>query len=367
MKNFILLFAFALLVSPLIINAQGCSDGGDDDGVKVIGFIQPQYEYQFLGDSVQKAMNGLETPSSFYFNRARLGVTGSIPYDFSYYLLAEFSPTHSGPYLLDAFVTYKRFAPYFKISMGQFKSQFGLELTTPCQGLYSVSRSRVVNELASPFRDIGVLLFGGTGDKKFLGLENENIFEWKLGITNGSGMNNYDGNMDKDVTARLIFAPFEGIGIGGSFRYGKQKPIQTGLAEDIRRRWGVDLSIEKGSLLFQGEYINGFDKGSSLVGGGCGTVPTIMKGDFNKEGFWVALMYTFGESFAPIIKYQSYQVLSTVSAAQYQQEYVVGLNYYFNDWTRFQLNYVITKDNLIDSAPEYNKQYLVVQVQAKFN
>jgi phosphate-selective porin len=253
--------------------------------------------------------------------------------------------------------------------MGQFKSQFGLELTTACSGLYSVNRSRVVNELASPFRDQGIIFLGGTGEKKFLGLENENIIEWRLALTNGQGMNAFDGNSSKDFTGRIILNPFEGIALGGSYRYGKQKPIQTGLVDDTRRRYGFDISINKYNFLLQGEYINGFDKGSSLVGGGCGSTPTIQKGNFNKDGYWLALMYTFNEKLAPIIKYQTYNVTSNVASLkdQTQQEYIVGLNYYFNDWTRLQFNYVITKDNLIENSPEYTKNYLVFQIQAKFN
>ncbi len=80
-------------------------------------------------------------------------------------------------------------------------------------------------------------------------------------------------------------------------------------------------------------------------------------------------MYTFNETIAPIIKYQTYGMTSDVASLkdQTQQEYIVGLNYYFNDWTRFQINYVITKDNLIENTSDYNKNYLVLQVQAKFN
>ena len=205
MKRIIISIALLFFLAPSASFAQGCAEAGDDEGIKVFGFIQPQYEYQFLGDSVQKFMRGMDSESSFYFNRARLGVVGNIPYDFAYYFVAEFSPSHGGPYVLDAFVTYKRWAPYINISMGQFKTPFGLELQTACSGLYTVDRSRVVNELASPFRDIGVLIFGGTGEKKIFGLENKDVFKWQLAVTNGTGQNIYDSNSDKDFTGRLLF------------------------------------------------------------------------------------------------------------------------------------------------------------------
>jgi len=369
MKNILMTMVLAFMLTPVASFAQGCADAGDDEGIKVFGFIQPQYEYQFLGDSVQKFMRGMDSESSFYFNRARLGVVGNIPYDFAYYFVAEFSPTHKGPYVLDAFVTYKRWAPYVNISMGQFKTPFGLELQTACNGLYTVDRSRVVNELASPFRDFGVMIFGGTGDKKLFGLENENIFKWQLALTNGTGLNVYDSNSDKDFTGRLVFQPVEGIGIGGSYKYGRYAPIQAGMVDDTRSRWGVELSVNTFNFLLQGEYISGIDKGSSLIGGGCGSTPTIVKGDFNKSGYWAALMYTFNDRFAPIVKYQYYNVHTELQGVEDQTltEMIFGFNYYFNDWTRFQLNYVITDDSYLSNDKGYNKNYLVVQAQIKFN
>lgn len=376
MKKIIITLLFAVLVAPIASFAQGCADAGDEDGIKVFGFIQPQYEYQFLGDSTQKFMNGAESESTFNFNRARLGVVGNIPYDFAYYFVAEFSPTHGGPYILDAFVTYKRWAPFVNISMGQFKSPFGLELQTACSGLYTVSRSRVVGELASPFRDMGVLIFGGTGDKLKIG-DHENVLKWQLAVTNGTGLNNYDDNSDKDFTGRLVFSPIEGLAVGGSYRFGRQAPIQTGMVDDSRRRWGVELSLEKWNFLLQGEYINGLDQGSSLVGGGCGSTPQIMAGNFEKSGYWGALMYTIKDRFAPIIKYQSYSVHTDIVgvADRTQTEMIVGFNYYFNDWTRFQLNYVMTTDSDIQGESSstfandngFMKNYLVVQAQVKFN
>jgi phosphate-selective porin len=370
MKKLFLMLVVAMILAPNFAKSQGCGGGSSsEDGPQIIGYIQPSYESQFLGDSVVKTMNGLSSKNSFYFNRARLGVTGNIPYDFSYYFMAEFSPSKGGPEILDAFITYKRFAPYLKISLGQFKSQFGLELTTACQGLYTVDRSRVVNELASPFRDAGIMFLGSTGDKKIFGLENEDIFSYAVALTNGAGMNVYDGNDGKDYSARLVFSPIEGIGIGGSVRYGEQKPIQASEPDDKRFRVGADLSVKVKNFLLQGEYILGEDKGSSLVGGGCGSTPTIMKGNFTKDGAWGSIMYTYNEKWAPIVKFQYYHITSDLASvqAQFQREFVFGLNYYYNDWTRFQVNYVITKDNLIPDEAEYAKSYLVFQVQAKFN
>ncbi|MBN2747038.1 MAG: hypothetical protein JXR34_09960 [Bacteroidales bacterium] len=382
MKKLFFALAAFLLISGYSF-AQGCGDSGGDDGVKIIGFIQPEYQYQFVGDSVTSVMNGLKEPSSFYFRRARLGVSGSIPYDFSYYVIAEFSPSLGGPYILDAFVTYKRWAPYLKISFGQFKGAFGLELQTPCHGLYTINRSRVVNELASPFRDFGVMLLGSTGEKEIFGMDHGDIFSYMLTLTNGNGQNVYDDNTDKEFTGRLVFSPFEDIKIGGSMRYGRPNSITAGNPDGKKLRYGFDLSAKKKGFFLQGEYIYGYDEGTSMVGGGCGSTPTPVNGEFYKGGYWVALQYEISPAFHPIIKYQVYNTdgktfvgeVSTPMEFQSQKEYILGFNYYFNDYTRFQANYVIYEDSYLSYGKGsfksfgsgFFKSYLMLQAQVKFN
>lgn len=369
MKKILILFLLGLFISPAVVNAQGCMEASSDDGVQVVGYIQAQYEYQFLGTNVSP-LHGLDSDQGFYFNRARLGVVGNIPYDFSYYVMAEFSPTKGGPYLLDAFITYKRFAPWINVSMGQFKSPFGLELSTPCQSLHTVNRSMVVSELASPFRDMGVMIYGGTGDKELFGLKNTNILAWKFAYTNGTGLNVVDDNSGKDYIARLVFSPFSWISLGGSYRYGTLKPSsETALDDDVRKRWGMDISIEKGNVLVQAEYINGNDKGSSLVGGGCGETPEVVTGDFVKRGFFVQALYMTPWQIQPVIKFESYDPDADATFDK-QQDWTFGFNYFFNEWTRLQLNYVYrAEESSGTNFPDWHEienDFLVLQLQVKF-
>lgn len=368
MKKIFLLLIVFVIATPSLLKAQGCVDAGSADGVQVVGYIQGQYEYQFLGDGVNP-MNGLQSNNGFYFNRARIGVVGNIPYDFSYYVMTELSPTKGGPYILDAFITYKRLAPWINVSMGQFKSPFGLELSTPCQSLYTVDRSRVVNELASPFRDLGLLIYGGTGDKEVFGLKANDVFAWKLAFTNGTGMNNMDNNKGKEFTGRLIFSPVPWMSIGGSYKYGTLKPLDPTMDEDVRERWGVDISVEKKNILVQAEYINGNDKGSSLVGGGCGETPTLVLGDFVKNGFYIQALYKTPWNIQPLVKFESYDPDANVEFNK-QNDWIFGFNYFFNEWTRLQVNYVYKSEE--SSATDYanwhekENDFLVIQLQVRF-
>jgi len=323
-KIFITLIALMIL-SPVVMKGQGCMEPKSDDGVSVIGYLQPQWK---IDQADGKYTN------SFYFQRARVGVTGSIPYDFTYYFLAEFSPYLGGPYVLDAFITWKRLGPWANISVGQFKMPFGLELSTPCQALHTIDRSLVVNELASPFRDLGVMIYGGTNFNK-----EYQMLQWKLAFTNGTGMNKIDNNRRKDITVRAIVSPLDWLHIGGSYKYGS---VLADNNSDKLTRYGADISVEKFNFLLQGEYIGGVDDGFKLEGGGCGQDATITPadGEFKKNGYYAMLLYKTPWNLQPVFKFESYEPDADIDN-NIKNSTTLGLNYFFNEWTRLQLNYVI--------------------------
>jgi len=355
--------------------AQGCMEPtSSTGGVSVIGYIQPEFKIAYNGDNADGTS---KNDMGFYFRRARLGVTGSIPYDFSYYVLAEFSSFQNGPYLLDAFITYNRFKPWFKVSMGQFKKPFGLELgSTGCQDLYTINRSKVVNELTSPDRDLGIMFSGSTGPKKLFGLEKENILSYSLSITNGTGKNVYDIDRAKDFIGRLVIAPYDWVSVGGSYQYGKQKnPDVTVKDMDSRMRYGFDVTLKKYNFILQSEYVFGQDEGSKLVGGGCGATPELVLGNFKSNGYYAQLMYNTKWKLMPLVEYETYD--SDMDKEDYDHSafrtsaFTFGMNYYANDWVRLQLNYLynIETSSSTDIA-NYNEvpnDMLLFQIQVKLN
>jgi len=374
MKRIITTLLLLFLLISARVDAQGCMEPtSSTGGVSVIGYIQPEFKMEFNG---KNADGSSKNANSFYFRRARLGVTGNIPYDFSYYVLAEFSSFLNGPYLLDAFVTYNRFKPWFKISMGQFKKSFGLELSTGCQDLYTINRSRVVNELTSPDRDLGVMISGSTGPKKLFGLEKENILSYAISVTNGTGKNAYDMDQAKDLTGRLVLAPYELISIGGSYHFGKQKNLDpTVTTMDERMRYGFDITLKKYNFILQSEYVFGRDKGSKLIGGGCGATPELVLGNFKSNGYYAQLMYNTKFKVMPLVKYETYD--SDMDKADYDHTafrhstYTFGFNYYPNDWARVQLNYLYnTESSSSTDITNYNEvpnDMFLLQVQIKLN
>ena len=257
MKKLILLFIIVLLSIPLLTFAQGCMEASSDEGVNVVGYLQAQYEYMFTDDD--------DNIDAFTFNRARMGLVGNIPYDFSYYIMYEFSPNKDGaPYLLDGFITYSRLAPWASISMGQFKSPFSLELNTPCQGLHTINRSMVVTQLANPDRDRGIMFAG----------KYEKLLKYSLAFTNGRGRDKEEDNLNKAISGRVVISLVDFLSFGAGYKAwhdparDEDGEIIADADDDERSRFAVDLEFKYNNILVQGEYIQGEDVGSSPVWGG---------------------------------------------------------------------------------------------------
>ena len=353
-KSIIILLSIWL---PMIGYSQGCNEPDPDQRLKVFGYIQPQYNY-----------NTESGTNKFLWNRARLGVTGNVPYDFQYYAVAELSPSITGqPFLLDAFISYNRFK-WVKAAIGQFKAPFTLELQTPCHKLNTIDRSRVVFELAAPLRDFGLMIFGGT---------NTDLFKYPFAILNGTGIGTYEDIGGKDYAARLVFNPFREnriIAIGGNFRYGSSDPIaEEATKKDTRMRWGIEGDFNMNNFTVQGEYIFAEDIGSYMEGGGCGGPGEIKEGSKQREGWYVTAMYMTKWRLQPVLKYEYYDAFVNASdegeSDDVQYVTTFGLNYFFNDWTRLQINYV-----LVDSNKKVQSQIgemcydnlLMVQFQVEF-
>ena len=238
--------------------AQGCEEpaaapGDDPNKPHIIGFIQPQYEYHFTQDG------DIENSNTFKFKRARIGVTGRIPYDFAYYVMVEnsaFVSQTGNPYLLDAFISYRRFK-WAHVSVGSFKQPFGQEVNTSCSGLHTIMRSQISNQLVAPMRDIGVMVLGGS-DTTFM--------KYSVALMNGTGLGAEDNNNKKDMIGRVTFKPLDFLRVGGSFRYGYPSKGDT----LDRTSFAAEMQIDYANFLVQAEYIHDEGDYNMATGGGCG-------------------------------------------------------------------------------------------------
>jgi phosphate-selective porin OprO and OprP len=336
MKHLITFILFFALAGNSIVKAQGCGDAPSDEGVHVFGFLQSQYEMLFED----------ETKNSFTFERARIGVQGLIPYDFSYYAVIEYSPFISpNPYLLDAFITYSRFK-WARVSVGSFKTPMGLEINTPCNGLMTIYRSTASLQMVAPFRDMGMVLMGGNNDTKI---------QYQLGLMNGSGLKLFDKNKKKDIVARLLFKPVDFIQLGGSFRHGFPSYNNN---EDSRTTYGGEIKLNHKGFTLAGEYLMDQGDYNRDLGGGCGG-ELLTLGD-ERSGGWAAIAYLTKWNVEPVFKFDFFD---SGNAQNYKETNLTfGINYYLNDWTRLQANYIYRTEDPI----ELKNDRFVIQIQAIF-
>ena len=125
--------------------------------------------------------------------------------------------------LRDAYLDF-RFLPELRLRGGQFKVPFSVEELTSDLFIDFVERS-LVNELA-PSYDAGAMVYGSLA---------QGALSYFLGGFNGSGQNTPDNNADKDLAARLVFAPFKasddfwlkGFQIAGNVTWGNQESFRT--------------------------------------------------------------------------------------------------------------------------------------------
>ncbi len=160
--------------------------------------------------------------STFYLRRARVSLSGDFAQEkFDYRLQVDMA---GGPKICDLYLRYKPFNE-LNLQLGQYKLPFSLEnelygptkfefieysyLTT-----YLVRNDGRFDGIKATGRDMGLQLYGG-----FIERDGYSIINYNVGVFNGSGINDKDNNLSKDVVARLIIKPIKGLSISGSYMY----------------------------------------------------------------------------------------------------------------------------------------------------
>jgi predicted porin len=211
---------------------------------------------------------------------------------------------------------------------------------------------------------MGIMFSGGTGEKKFFGLKAENIFGYQFAILNGEGRNKLDVDNRKSYVGRLTFHPFDFITIGSSYRHSKlPSAVESKEEDDYGTRLGYELKAEYANVFVSGEYITGKDVGSYTTGGGCSGLPLeIHEGSVERQGYYASLLYKTPWNLEPLVKYEYFQSYNP-DLDEYSEKnstITFGLNYFFNEWTRLQVNYLYNAEGL----KEIPNDALLIQVQA---
>jgi len=295
-----------------------------------------QLRYRFLQESGKI--------DEFDIRRARLDVRGAVSPYFAYRLQTDFAVS---PKLLDAYAEVKLF-DYLNLTVGQAKIPFSFENLASSNKMESIDRSQVVEALVARGkdvignqngRDIGVQV-GGT----FWKFDHRFLFDYKIGVFNGSGINQDDKNKNKDIVGRLIAHPIKGLDFGGSYYTGTGTFGTPTATNQDRNRYGIELNYEQPRFFVRGEFIEGKD------------------GTTSKNGWYIQTGYfVIPARLQLIAKYDTYDP-NTDIASNVSTAYMIGGNYIFNNWSRIQAGFTLNKEE----GPQINNNYGIIQYQISF-
>jgi phosphate-selective porin OprO and OprP len=289
----------------------------------------------------------------FDLRRAYLDLKGNISPYWGYRFQADFA---NSPRVVDAYIEYK-LNDYLNFTVGQFVLPFSLENITSNIKFDLIDRSQAVEALVARSkdvigkdttakgnitnyngRDIGIQV-GGTLVK----LNDKSFIEYKIGLFNGSGINQADKNESKDVVSHVNVNPLSGLSFGVSYYTGVgnigRPPVNW-----KRERFGIDASYDYQNLSLRGEFLKGTDN------------KTRRQGYFIQAGY-----YLIAQKLQVVAKYDSYDPDIDISKNA-NIWYIGAINYTFNPNVRLQANYVF-KD---EEGTEVTNNLTSVQLLVSF-
>ncbi|MEO5570113.1 MAG: porin [Bacteroidia bacterium] len=314
----------------------------------ISGYIQTRFQ------SFQQAGKA----DAMDIRRARLDFRGTLNAFWDYRLQVDMAGV---PKALDAIGTFKPY-DFFKIQAGQFKIPLSMENNTPSNSMDVIERAQVVETLVARNgdvngnfngRDIGVMGFGSLLKK-----DDRFLIDYYIGGFQGEGINVLDSNEAKDLGARIILHPIKGLDIGAGYYNGYDKTgTFTPVAKNnVRTRIGGEFSYVYKIISVKGEYIYGED-GDYIKGkNGYSYIHT------RREGWYAQLAaFVFQKKLQLVGRWDAYDS-DIHKGGNATLNILGGVNYYFNDWAKLQVNY--TSRN--ESGTIVNNDIIGAQLQIGF-
>jgi phosphate-selective porin OprO/OprP len=326
-----------------------------------------------LSGYTQIRYQNYQSPSGyngFDIRRARLDFQGDFSTRWGYRILIDFVGNSGGkgtaptggallsPALMDAYISYKAF-DWLKVTAGQFTLAFSQENMTPDRGLETVDRSQVVSALVARKgdvsnglidsignqngRDIGIMVNGSFGK-----VDNRYLIDYYLYLVNGAGINTLDNNQYKDIGGRLVLHPFKILDVGASYYNGFDIFTSTPTRSQERIRIGTEFALNYDLLSVKGEWIQGKEGDKNPI---------------EHQGWYLQGSYfLWPKHLQGVFRYDTYDPnTSKTKTTETSVYYVFGLNYFFNVWTKIQMDYSLRTEN----PSIYNNVY-TVQLQLGF-
>jgi phosphate-selective porin OprO/OprP len=240
------------------------------------------------------------------------------------------------PILIDAQFDFT-FSEFAALRFGQFYVPFGVESTTATSALDFINQSLGVEKLApgrdtgTQGRDIGAILTG-----KY------SVFNYNFGLFNGPGANKAETNDQKDFAGRLGITPFDFLSVGASYYKGKYSAFEVGATR--RDKSGIDVGLAFGDASLKGEYIWAVDDKT------------------NKSGWFVQVgWFVLPKKVQILAKYDAFDK-NTDIADDGTHLFTAGLNWFFSDKSKIQVNYEYLRNELAQTV----NSALLIQFQAGF-
>lgn len=342
------------------------------------------------GQDLTKAGLARHDPSTFRIRRTRIIISGQIFKDFGFLIEPEFTGSTR---LEETWLNYT-YAPWAKVTVGQYKARFGLEMLTSSRDLDFAERA-VISRALSPEYQIGATV---EGDLKFATLP----VYYGVGIYNGCGRvdqckGGIDNDGDKEFTGRVTFSPPMPFGnltiglnadhrtfrvvrdngatdpsgvttpVGGGSSFHRFNPVgptgvrlagngeggtQNGfLINGNRVTGGGDIVFDFYPFIIKGEYAYASQERDGLGAGGTNLDNLIMQGGYGSIGYWL-----FGnklKGLQAIGRYEHVRIddnkgtftAPTSTANEKPMELrsgTLGLNWFINPNVRLRGNYILT-------------------------
>jgi hypothetical protein len=263
---------------------------------------------------------------------ARLQLAGNLTPQLGLQVLTDMVRS---PLLLDARANYNA-SPRARITIGQFKVPFSQESLYSDRDVIAIERTLVGNALdpgrdnSSNGRDIGA-----QADGDLLHRNGKAVLTYTLGLFQGAGINRRDDNRRKDMAARLVARPTPQWMLAGDYYNGA-----TGPEEKTHDRAAAEVAYIAKKYSVYAEYMWGQD------------------GAIHRRGGYSMAVYRILPNWEGLVRFDRYEP----TREQRTDTYLLGLNWYLNQWFKWQTNYGVVNDN----SRTDNNQTVLTQIQFQF-
>ena len=282
-----------------------------------------------------------------------LTLGGNITNNFKYFVMGEFVD----PRLFEFWGEWSP-AKEFNLKFGEMKTPLSLENQLSLTAIEGIQNTRSVSALIgmnddviklqsgknSGGRDIGVLIHGS-----LFGTQTHDLLQYGIGMYQGTGINKGETNNTKDFAGNIMLQPIKGLRIGGGTYFGEAyyslDKANVPETDHVRNRWIVSSDYKTERIYARAEWIKGND------------------GGIQKEGLHAMGSYFFiPKKLNAFTKADYFNQNKEINSEVI--DYTIGVNYYFYDNCRFQLNYIYSDYSKKWDAP--NSNVVLGQMQIVF-